>query len=339
MISRRFSRKAVAAAAVSAGAIAAAATVALAVPAGASTMSATIHGYTFKTIINNHDVTFNQLLGINEAGLIAGYFGSGNPATTHPNKGYTVKPPYSEGDFKNENFPHSAQTQVTGLNDNGYTVGFWANKNGANFGFYNHKGQFHKVDFPGVPNSSPQMDQLLGINDHNVAVGFYANAATPTPNDRGFEYNIATHKFSRIVQPGVGHLNLKTPSLAAAAINNHGTVAGFYTTAGGTVDGFVKRTNGQFVTLAAPYSGVTMTQAFGINDSGLVVGAYTTGSGTSAQTWGFTWQAGHFHKVNDPNGIGTTIINGVNDQGELVGFYMDANNNNNTDGFLAKPQN
>jgi len=27
----------------------------------------------------------------------------------------------------------------------------------------------------------------------------------------------------------------------------------------------------------------------------------------------------------------------VNDRGELVGFYMDANNNNNTDGFLAKP--
>jgi hypothetical protein len=336
MISRRITRKAVAAAAVSAGAIAAVATVALAVPAGASTMTAASHGYTFKTIINRHDVTFNQLLGINQAGEIAGYFGSG--ATGHPNKGYTVKPPYHQGNFKNENFPHSAQTQVTGLNDIGYTVGFWANTAGANFGFYKYKGKFHNVNFPGVPNSSPHMDQLLGVNDNRIAVGFYANSASPTANDRGFEYNIVTHKFSRIVQPGVGHLNLKTPSLTAAAINNHGTVAGFYTTKSGTVDGFVKRTNGQFVKLAAPYSGVTMTQAFGINDSGLVVGAYTTGSGTSAQTWGFTWQAGHFHKVNDPNGIGSTIINGVNDRGELVGFYMDAANNNNTDGFLARPR-
>jgi hypothetical protein len=333
MISRRFTRKAVAAAAASAGAIATAATIALATPAGATTTSVTSHGYTFKTIINDRDVTFNQLLGINEAGLIAGYFGSGTlPA--HPNKGYTVKPPYNQGDFKNENFPHSVQTQVTGLNDIGYTVGFWANKAGANFGWYKYKGKFHEVNFPGVPNSKPQMDQLLGVNDNRIAVGFYANAAG---NDRGYEYNIKTHKFSRVLQPGVtGHnLNQKTPSLTAAAINNHGTVAGFYTTKGGVTDGFVKRTNGQFVTLA--YPGATMTQAFGINDSGLVVGAYTTGSGSSAQTFGFTWMTGHFHEVNDPHGMGSTIINGVNDRGELVGFYMDANDNNNTDGFLAKP--
>jgi hypothetical protein len=335
MISRRITRKAAAAAAVAAGAIAVAATVALAVPAGASTTSAAGHHYTFKTIINKRDVTFNQLLGINQAGLIAGYFGSG--ATGHPNKGYTVKPPYHQGNFKNENFPHSAQTQVTGLNDIGYTVGFWANKAGANFGFYKYKGKFHKVDFPGVPNSKPQMDQLLGVNDNRIAVGFYANAASPAANDRGFEYNLKTHRFSRILQPGVTshNLNINSPSLTAAAINNHGTVAGFYTTSGGVTDGFVKRTNGQFITLAAPYSGVTMTQAFGINDSGLVVGAYTTGSGSSAQTFGFTWQNGTFHQVNDPHGMGSTLINGVNDRGDLVGFYTDSAGN--TDGFLAKP--
>jgi hypothetical protein len=120
---------------------------------------------------------------------------------------------------------------------------------------------------------------------------------------------------NELVQPGVGHLNQKTPSLTAAAINNHGTVAGFYTTKGGVTDAFVLRGH-HFITLAAPYSGVTMTQAFGINDSGLVVGAYTTGSGSSAQTWGFTWMSGHFHKVNDPHGIGSTIINGINDRGE-----------------------
>src|SRR5207302_11059160 len=43
--------------------------------------------YTFKTLNDNADPTFNQLLGINTHGVIAGYFGSG--ATGHPNKGYT----------------------------------------------------------------------------------------------------------------------------------------------------------------------------------------------------------------------------------------------------------
>jgi hypothetical protein len=334
MFSRKFAIAAGTATALAAG-MALAATVALSAPAGAAVSTA--GGYHFTTIDNKKDLTFNQLLGINAAGLIAGYFGSGMPG--HPNKGYTVKMPYHQSDFKSENFPHSAQTQVTGLNDVGYTVGFFANKAGANFGWYKHQGgNFHEVKgFPGATNSTPQMVQLLGVNDNDIAVGFYANAATPTANDRGFEYNIKKHKFTRILQPGVTthNLTINTPSLTAAAINIHGTVAGFYNTKSGVTDGFVKRTNGMFIKLAYPGTNVTATQAFGINDSGLVVGAYTTGSGTSAQTFGFTWMNGHFHAVNDPHGIGSTLINGVNDRGELVGFYTDSAGN--TDGFLAKP--
>jgi hypothetical protein len=40
--------------------------------------------------------------------------------------------------------------------------------------------------------------------------------------------------------------------------------------------------------------------------------------------------------VDDPQGAGATTINGVNDQGDLVGFYTDGKGN--TDGFLASPQ-
>ena len=45
--------------------------------------------------------------------------------------------------------------------------------------------------------------------------------------------------------------------------------------------------------------------------------------------------AGGFHQVNDPNGVGSTIVNGVNDPGDLVGFYTDSKGN--TDGMLATP--
>jgi hypothetical protein len=52
---------------------------------------------------------------------------------------------------------------------------------------------------------------------------------------------------------------------------------------------------------------------------------------------GFTWTPqGGFRSVDDPHGIGTTTINGVNDFGQLVGFYVDGNGN--TDGFAATPQ-
>ena len=101
----------------------AAATVAAACGLGFLSGSAEATTYRFETRNNATDPTFNQLLGINSGGLISGYFGSG--AAGHPNKGYLLAPPYGQVDYKNENFPGSAQTQVTGLNDNGTTVGFF----------------------------------------------------------------------------------------------------------------------------------------------------------------------------------------------------------------------
>jgi hypothetical protein len=56
----------------------------------------------------------------------------------------------------------------------------------------------------------------------------------------------------------------------------------------------------------------------------------------NAQTHGFTWTPGHgFTTVDDPHGIGATTINGVNDHGDLVGFYTDSAGN--TDGMLIQP--
>ena len=59
-------------------------------------------------------------------------------------------------------------------------------------------------------------------------------------------------------------------------------------------------------------------------------------AGASAVMHGFTWTPQHgFTTVDDPHGIGTTVINGVNDKGQLVGFYADSAGN--TDGLLATP--
>ena len=275
------------------------------------------------------DKTFNQLLGINNAGVIAGYFGSG--AAGHPNRGYVLIPPFAQHSFLNENFPHGVQTQVTGLNDHGVTVGFWSKQNTAsnannNFGFYEQNGRFHNVNFPIGDAASPPVDQLLGVNNHDVAVGFFTNSGGA---NRGYEYNIRTHRFSRVQIPGAAGLG---PSLTAAAINNRGDVAGFYNKTSMQVDAFLKLWSGRFITLA--YPGAAMTQAFGVNDSDEVVGSYTTGTGNAAVTHGFTWKSGKYASVNI-SGASSTAINGVNDEGDLVGFFTDAKGN--TDGLLALP--
>jgi len=314
----------VAAATVATGMLATGA-VALAGAASASTLSAsTATSYRFETLDNMHDVTFNQLLGINNEGVIAGYFGSG--AAGHPNKGYVLLPPYGQANYVNENFPGSVQTQVTGLNNRGVTVGFWSNTNkgvgmDANFGWVNVNGHFRQADFPTGDSASPVTDQLLGVNDSDIAVGFWVDGQG---NNHGYEYNINTGRFSSVVDP-----QDKGASLQATAINDRGDIAGNYGS-----DGFLLTHGGQFISLSVP--GASATMALGVNGGDEVVGTYMVGSGSSAQMHGFTWTRQHgFSTVDDPQGMGTTTINGVNDHGQLVGFYVDSIGN--TDGFLATP--
>src|ERR1022692_1272167 len=130
--------------------------------------------WSFSTLNNQNDPTFNQLLGINNRGQIAGYFGSG--AQGHPNKGYLLVMSRHGTRYQNENVPGALQTQVIGINDLGVTVGFWSNQNtanqmNANFGFYSWGGRFGTVNFPTANNAAPAVNQLLGLNDSNIAVG------------------------------------------------------------------------------------------------------------------------------------------------------------------------
>jgi hypothetical protein len=306
-----------------------AASLAAALPAAASERAPAV-SYTFQRLDSSGDPSFNVLLGINKHGVIAGYFGSG--AHGHPNAGYLLRSPYHQGNYAAESFPRAAQTQVTGINDNGVTVGFFSRTNranplsNANFGFYRLNGKYHRVAFPAARaadgKSVPNVDQLLGVNNSGVAAGFYVDASG---DSHGYLYNIFTHHFTPENVSG------GAVSVVATGISNKGDVTGYFTPLSGPIRAFlIMHATRHVVILAA--GGADMTQAYGVNNSDEVVGATTVGS----RTFGFTWRpVGGFHQVNDPNGIGSTIINGVNDAGDLVGFYTSANGN--TNGMLAIP--
>lgn len=281
--------------------------------------------FVFRTVNDNRDNTFNQLLGINNSGTIAGYFGSGQNG--HPNRGYVASPGYGQGNFRDENFPGAAQTQVVGINNTGGTVGFWVDGQGANNGFYALRGhKLHTVDFPTNDNAKTKVDQLLAINDHQVTVGFYTDGKGA---NHGFSYDTAKHHFKTINVAG-------DSNLTAAGINNQNDVAGFATNSAGATEAFLLRSDGKLYRLNFP--GATATQAFGVNDGDEVVGDYTVGTGSTAKTHGFVWAPGFgFQTVDDPNGVGATTLNGVNDRGTLVGFYTDSAGN--TNGLLAKAAN
>jgi hypothetical protein len=277
--------------------------------------------YSFETLDNSADLTFNQLLGINNSGTIAGYFGSG--AAGFPNKGYTLVPPSS---YTNENFPGSVQTQVTGINNAGVTVGFWSNTNlgvglDSNFGFVDVGGTFTNASDPGTATTPPTFDQLLGVNDSNTAVGFFTDAAGAT---HGYTYNIAAKTFSASIDDpnGVG-------ATTAAAINNSGEIAGFFTNSTtGATEGFLDN-GGVFTTVDAP--GATTTQLLGLNNLGIAVGDEIAGGVMHGLIYDSLTHT--FQVLDDPNGMGTTTFNGINDHNSIVGFYVDGAGN--TDGLLA----
>ena len=276
-------------------------------------------GYTFQDIVNMNDPTFNQALGINSVGEIAGYFGIGS--ATHPNKGYTVMPPYAQPNFTNENFPGSVQTQVTGINNAGTTVGFWADAVGTNHGFDFNGMTFATVDNPLV-GSTPAINQLLGVNDSNLAAGFYNDAAG---NSHGYTATLGmTPTFTPVDVTGA-------TSTIAAAINNAGEVAGFFTDSMGVTHGFVDK-GGMFSTIDP--TGSMGTMLLGLNDNGFAVGVYTDPAMTQH---GLLYDLNNntFKNIDDPMGIGTMTINGINNKGQLVGFYVNANDN--TIGLLATP--
>jgi probable HAF family extracellular repeat protein len=79
--------------------------------------------------------------------------------------------------------------------------------------------------------------------------------------------------------------------------------------------------------------GSTFTQALGLNNSGQVVGTFTDAAGLG-HGFVYTIGAASFVTIDAPNGVGSTIVNGINDTGKLVGFYGAAPINT---GFVATP--
>jgi hypothetical protein len=311
--------------------LAAAAAFALGLAMPAAHANSLANMYKFHDVINNSDVTFNQELGISNGGVIAGYFGSG--AIGHPNKGYLVintLKPIVQADFINENFPNSVQTQVTGLNNRGVTVGFWSNQNkksmaNNNFGFINYGGPlglFIKIDNPmtGTINKI-KTNQLLGVNDFNTAVGFYVDMAGAT---HGYKYFSTANMFSpNIDDPsGVG-------TTTAAAINNFGQIVGFYVDSKNVTHGFFDK-NGVFTTIDGP--GATSTMLTGLNNFGIAVGVEMVGKKMHGLICNVTTAV--CQTLDDPAGMGTTTFNGINDLGQIVGFYTKGTN---TIGLLANP--
>jgi hypothetical protein len=263
--------------------------------------------YMVQTVQNPTDPTFTQLLGINNAGTIAGFHG----AVTA--QGFTLTLPNT---FTPQNFPGSVTSMVTAINGAGSTAGIYVDISGTTHGYTDIGGTFVTVDQPGTV-----FNQALGINDGNTTVG-YSSAADPAGMTGQTAYSQSGGVFKNI-----NPLLPANDNSQAVGINNADNIVGFYMPSPTTSIGFLDM--GGMISTLDPF-GSTFTQALGISNSGEVVGFYTDASGQH----GYTDIGGHFTSF-DPTGSVNTTINGVNDLGQIVGFYTDANAN--VIGFVGTP--
>jgi hypothetical protein len=284
-----------------------------------SAMAAQAQTFSFQTLDNPTDPTFNQLLGINDSGVIVGYYG--NSSVGHPNIGYEIAPPYTT--YTSVMQPGSIQTQATGINNAGLVSGFWSSTNtgnpalDTNYGFLRQPTgsnfTFVSVTDPAV-GLNPTQDQALGVNNNSILAGFYLDANGVS---HGFTYNLLTATYAPVTIKG-------STSVAATGINDSNEVSGFFTTKTAT-EGFVSNQSGTVVTkFEVPKS--KTTQLLGINNSGVAVGFYLDKNNIPHGLY-YTPSNGNWLTVDDPNGAMGTTVNGVNNENQLVGFYVDSAGN------------
>lgn len=266
--------------------------------------------YSVQTVQFPTDLAFTQLLGINNAGTIAGFHGA---ATA---QGFTLTLPHS---FTPQNFPGSTMSMVTAINGAGSTAGIYMDTGGTTHGYTDIGGTFTTVDQPNTV-----FNQALGINNSNATVGYFA-----TDKAAG-QVGQSAYSQSGGVFTSINALLPANQNSQAVGINNAGVVVGFYLPASGPITsiGFLD-VNGT-ITSIDPFQS-TNTQALGISNNGEIVGFYTDAGGAQH---GYTDIAGVFSSFDPPGSLNTTI-NGVNDLGQLAGFYTDANDN--VVGFVATP--
>lgn len=277
-------------------------------------------GYSFVTIDDpTGGVTSTTINGINNNGDVVGF---GTIGATDTNFVRTAN-----GTFTVLGAVNSFSGMANGINSSGDVVGVANSPFSTPFGVgvpsaFQSSMPTSFLSILASPGSGATSSVAFGVNDGGSIVGQYTTA-TSTP---GF-VDVNNGTFTT--------LNVGTTSTSAQGINNNGIVTGFYNVGTGSSDGFLYNTTTMALTtgLAPSIPNVAFTQFLGINDNNIAVGYYQ--SSTDGSQHGFLYNANtqQYTFLDDPLASSITQITGINDAGEITGFYNDANGNRH--GFIA----
>jgi uncharacterized membrane protein len=267
---------------------------------------------------------FTDGVGINRFGDIVGHYID----AAGIDHGYLLH----KGSFSTVDFPGSDGGHAHGINSEGVIAGLYFT--GKKFhGYVLNKGVYTTVDFPGVQNT-----RANDINTAGDIVGSYVDnnsynntGGSNGTKEHGFLYRGGV--FTTIDFPGANYTEVWR-------INDNGQVLGRYQSGnGGTHVFLLALASGTFLSIDYPGATTTavkdFTQMGGLNNNGDIASDYCSSANCGLDTVrGFLLSGGSFSALEVPGAAGTVPF-GINDQGAIVGGYIDASLR--IHGFLTTP--
>jgi hypothetical protein len=185
------------------------------------------------------------------------------------------------------------------------------------------------------------VQNLLGINNDDKAAGFWTD-------NNGYEHGFVVELDTQSPSSST-FIEIPPTTFAGAVatqasdITNSDQVCGFWTDAKGNNHGFFGVLGQTLYTFNVTIPGVTVTSTspFGCTNQGEIVGSFTDGNGN---VHGFIFVGSRFFQFDATGssqipafGVMGTFINGVNDQGDIVGFFSDGSKVNGFVNFAPTP--
>jgi hypothetical protein len=198
--------------------------------------------------------------------------------------------------------PGSTSIAFYSVNSSGVAAGWCTNKTTTQIGFTYSQGKFTDISIP-----EATLVNAIGINDAGDVVGTYVVG--------GVQHGYLLHgsTLTTLDPPGV-------TSLATCwGINNAGVITCYGINANGGYSSFITADQGKTYTpFHDPNEGTLGTAIHQINNNGDIVGTYFDASNAAH---GVLYHAGTYNSFDDPNGIGATRGDGLNDTLVVVGRY------------------
>jgi len=216
--------------------------------------------------------------------------------------------------------PGTTGIQFFGINSNGDAVGWCTDTSSNQIAFKYSGGKVTNIKIKGA-----LLMNANGINDNGNIVGTYIDSS-------GIQHGFLKigKKVTNLDPPGV--VGLAT----AFGINNNNVITVYGQDSSGAYVSFTTKDKGKtYKPFHAPDEGSVGTAIHHINSNGDIVATYFD---ANTNRHGVLFKNGKYTVIDDPDGVGSTRGNGINDTLVVVGRYAPADGVPPDQGYVAHPK-